>query len=103
MMQEVWLAPSLAPSLQHLRWQRGAVRSLSGRPYGGFREYYGSEQGRIQEGSYRLLPVKIAPIEESTLPLRINILTMLDLCHLIVRSVSSTGLSRPYQGPLSHM
>lgn len=33
----------------------------------------------IEEGAYRLLPVKIAPVDESRLPLRLRMLAMLDL------------------------
>lgn len=35
----------------------------------------------IQEGTYRLLPVKIAPLEESRLPLRLSQLVLLNLVH----------------------
>jgi hypothetical protein len=35
----------------------------------------------IQEGAYRLLPVKIAPIDEGRLPMRLNMLTTLNLTH----------------------
>lgn len=35
----------------------------------------------IQEGSYRLLPLKMAPIDLSILPKRLSMLTMLDLTH----------------------
>ena len=35
----------------------------------------------IQEGSYRLLPVKIEEIDESLLPTRLRMLTTLDLTH----------------------
>ena len=33
----------------------------------------------IEEGAYRLLPVKIAPVDETRLPLRLRMLAMLDL------------------------
>jgi Caspase domain/TIR domain len=35
----------------------------------------------IQEGSYRLLPIKIAPIDQNRLPTRLSMLTTLDLVH----------------------
>ncbi|MEQ8960035.1 MAG: caspase family protein [Coleofasciculus sp. C2-GNP5-27] len=35
----------------------------------------------IQEGTYRLLPVKISPIEQNQLPTRLSMLTTLDLVH----------------------
>ncbi|HEU0292217.1 MAG TPA: caspase family protein [Anaerolineales bacterium] len=35
----------------------------------------------VQEGTYRLLPVKIAPIDERRLPRRLSMLTTLDLIH----------------------
>ena len=33
----------------------------------------------IQEGTYRLLPLKIAPIDENRLPVRLSMLETLDL------------------------
>jgi hypothetical protein len=35
----------------------------------------------IQEGSYRLLPIKIEPIDQNRLPTRLSMLTTLDLVH----------------------
>jgi hypothetical protein len=35
----------------------------------------------IQEGSYRLLPIKFAPIDQNHLPTRLSMLTTLDLVH----------------------
>jgi len=47
----------------------------------------------IQEGSYRLLPVKIASFDESRLPTRLGMLTTLDLSALL-----ETGLTHPRRG-----
>lgn len=54
----------------------------------------------IQEGSYRLLPVKIAPIDESRLPVRLNMLTMLDFTRPVRAEREFGRLVRALQGPL---
>lgn len=45
-----------------------------------FENVLGQTMG-IQEGTYRLLPVKAAPIEQNRLPTRLRMLTTLDLSH----------------------
>ena len=35
----------------------------------------------IQEGTYRVLPVKMAPVDDAQLPTRLSMLTTLDLAH----------------------
>lgn len=54
----------------------------------------------VQEGTYRLLPVKIAPIDEGRLPTRLSILTTLNLTHprRVEREIGR--LVRALQGPL---
>ena len=54
----------------------------------------------IQEGSYRLLPVKIAPIDERQLPVRLSMLTTLNLSHPRRAAREFERLERALQGPL---
>ena len=54
----------------------------------------------IQEGTYRLLPVKIAPIDESQLPTRLSMLTTLNLIHPRRAEREFGRLVRALQGPL---
>jgi hypothetical protein len=54
----------------------------------------------IQEGTYRLLPVKIAPIEEEQLPTRLSMLTTLNLAHLRRAEREFGRLIRALHGPL---
>ncbi len=54
----------------------------------------------IQEGSYRLLPVQIAPIDESQLPVRLGMLTTLDLAHPRRAEREFGRLVQALQGPL---
>lgn len=56
----------------------------------------------IEEGTYRLLPVKIAPIENVKLPTRLSLLTMLDLTHTYRAEREFERLVRALQGPLPH-
>lgn len=54
----------------------------------------------IQEGSYRLLPVKTAPIEQNRLPTRLSMLTTLDLVHPRRAEREFDRLVKALQGPL---
>ena len=54
----------------------------------------------IQDGTYRLLPVKIAPLQESKLSLRLGMLTMLDLSHPHRAEREFDRLLHALQGPL---
>ena len=54
----------------------------------------------IQEGSYRLLPVKMAPLDESQLPVRLSMLTTLNLFHPRRAEREFGRLVRALQGPL---
>ncbi len=54
----------------------------------------------IQEGAYRLLPVKIAPIDERQLPVRLSMLATLDLAHPRRAEREFDRLVRALQGPL---
>jgi hypothetical protein len=54
----------------------------------------------IQEGSYRLLPIKIAPIDERRLPVRLSMLTMLDFTRPARAERELDRLGRALQGPL---
>jgi hypothetical protein len=54
----------------------------------------------IQEGSYRLLPVKIAPMDESRLPIRLSMLTALNLSQPSRAAREFDRLVRALQGPL---
>ena len=56
----------------------------------------------IQEGTYRLLPVKIAPIDASQLPVRLSMLTTLNLTHAHRAEREFDRLVRALQGPLPH-
>jgi hypothetical protein len=57
----------------------------------------------IQEGAYRLLPIKIAPLDESLVPLRLAQLTMLDLTDSNRAERNRERLIRALKSPLSHM
>ncbi|MEA3397614.1 MAG: toll/interleukin-1 receptor domain-containing protein, partial [Chloroflexota bacterium] len=54
----------------------------------------------IQEGAYRLLPVKIAPVDEGQLPVRLSMLTTLNLTHPRRAEREFGRLVRALQGPL---
>jgi hypothetical protein len=54
----------------------------------------------IQEGAYRLLPIRIAPIEDSKLPVRLSMLTALDLIHPRRTEHEFDRLVQALQGPL---
>jgi len=54
----------------------------------------------VQEGTYRLLPVKMAAIDESQLPLRLGMLTTLDLAHPRRAEREFDRLLRALRGPL---
>ncbi|MDH7486281.1 MAG: caspase family protein [Anaerolineae bacterium] len=54
----------------------------------------------IQEGSYRLLPVRIGPLDEGRLPVRLGMLTTLDLAHPRRAEREFDRLLRALQGPL---
>ncbi|MCI0694423.1 caspase family protein [candidate division KSB1 bacterium] len=54
----------------------------------------------IQEGTYRLLPVKIAPIDEERLPARLNMLTTIYLTHPLRAERQLDRLVQALQGPL---
>jgi hypothetical protein len=54
----------------------------------------------VQEGAYRLLPVKIAPIDEGQLPTRLSMLTTLNLTHPRRAEREFDRLVRALQGPL---
>ena len=54
----------------------------------------------IQEGSYRLLPVKIALIDQNHLPTRLSMLTTLDLVHPRRAEREFDRLVNALQGPL---
>ena len=54
----------------------------------------------IQEGTYRLLPVKIASVDEGRLPTRLSMLTTLNLTHPRRAEREFGRLVRALQGPL---
>jgi hypothetical protein len=54
----------------------------------------------VQEGTWRLLPVKTAPIDEGRLPTRLSMLTTLDLTHPRRAEREFGRLVRALQGPL---
>ena len=54
----------------------------------------------VQEGNYRLLPVKIAPIDEGQLPVRLSMLTTLNLTHPRRAEREFDRLVKGLQGPL---
>jgi hypothetical protein len=54
----------------------------------------------IQEGAYRLLPLKIAPVDESKYPTRLSMLTTLDLTHPRRAERGFNSLVQALQGPL---
>lgn len=54
----------------------------------------------LQEGTYRLLPVKIEKIDQSRLPIRLAMLTALDLAHPTRAPREFDRLIRALQGPL---
>ena len=54
----------------------------------------------IQEGTYRLLPVKIAPIAEDRLPVRLSMLETLDLTNPRRADRNYERLIKALQGPL---
>ncbi|MBU1750485.1 MAG: caspase family protein [Chloroflexi bacterium] len=54
----------------------------------------------IQEGAYRLLPVRIAPIDPHRLPVRLSMLTTLDLAHPRRAEREFDRLVQALRGPL---
>ena len=54
----------------------------------------------VQEGAYRLLPVKIAPVNDTILPVRIKMLTLLDLSHPRRAEHEFGRLIQALKGPL---
>jgi hypothetical protein len=56
----------------------------------------------VQEGTYRLLPVKIAPVDEGQLPTRLGMLTTLDLTHSRRAEREFERLVEALKGPLPH-
>ena len=56
----------------------------------------------IQEGAYRLLPIRMAPIDDSKLPVRLSMLTMLDMIHPRRAEREYDRLVQALQGPLPH-
>ena len=54
----------------------------------------------IQEGAYRLLPVKFGALDESRLPVRLSMLTMLNLAHPARAEREFGRLVAALQGPL---
>ena len=54
----------------------------------------------IQEGSYRLLPVRIEPILDERLPTRLSMLTSLNFAHSQHGEHEFDRLIRALQGPL---
>jgi len=57
----------------------------------------------IQEGTYRLLPVKATPVDTSHLPTRLSMLTMLDLSHSRRSEREFERLIQALRGSLPHM
>lgn len=56
----------------------------------------------VREGTYRLLPVKIAPLDEGRLPTRLSMLTTLDLIHPRRAEREFERLVQALRGPLPH-
>ena len=56
----------------------------------------------IQEGAYRLLPIKITPFDESQLPTRLSMLATLDLTDPSSTEREFDRLVQALQGPLPH-
>ena len=54
----------------------------------------------IQEGSYRLLPIKISDIEKNKLPTRLSMLTTLNLIHPSRSEREFERLVKALQDPL---
>ena len=54
----------------------------------------------IQEGAYRLLPVKFGALDESRLPVRLSMLTTLNLAHPARAEREFGRLVQALQGPL---
>ncbi len=61
-----------------------------------------AQQMGINEGSYRLLPVRTAPLDESRLPLRISMLASLDLSDPVSTERNMPRLLGALRGPLPH-
>jgi hypothetical protein len=57
----------------------------------------------LEEGRYRLLPMKIAPVADGELPLRIRMLSMLDVTHPRRGPGEIDRLIAALQGPLPGM
>jgi len=54
----------------------------------------------IQEGAYRLLPIRIVPIDDSKLPMRLGMLTTLDMIHPRRAEREFERLVEALRGPL---
>lgn len=64
-----------------------------------FENVLGQTMG-VQEGTYRLLPIKIAPIDEERLPTRLSMLTTLNMTQPRRAERQFDRLVRALQGPL---
>jgi hypothetical protein len=64
-----------------------------------FESVVGQTMG-IQEGTYRLLPIKFGDVDESHLPVRLSMLTTLNLAHPRRAEREFERLVRALQGPL---
>jgi len=64
-----------------------------------FENVLGETMG-IQEGTYRLLPVKIASLDQSKLPTRLSMLATLNLIHPSRAEREYTRLMQALKGPL---
>ena len=56
----------------------------------------------LQEGRHRLLPVRIAQLSENQVPVRLNMLTTLDMTRPQYMEREFARLVQALQGPLSH-
>jgi len=65
----------------------------------GFENVVGQTMG-IQEGTYRLLPVRFEEFDEGQLPVRLSMLTTLNLAHPRRAGREFGRLVRALQGPL---
>jgi hypothetical protein len=65
----------------------------------GFQNILGQSMG-VQEGTYRLLPVKFGPLDEGRVPMRLSQLVTLDLAHPHRAEREFDRLVRALQGPL---
>ena len=54
----------------------------------------------LEEGMYRLLPIEVAAIDEDQLPMRLGVLSKLDLTHPDIVDRTLDRLVRALQDPL---